>query len=161
MAYTQAPIGLILDDIMHRVHHSLEPLSVWCGKPVCSVRSIYHGRDVRKIHGRPSIRRKLLGFRLDRILQEILKETISDWQQLDLDHGGCSNRYIQGRQACKEKHKSLGASSSIKYIPSKNGMALPVARWENQQFLLFLDRFRMTCYEARHWISVLHSDWTR
>lgn len=26
--------------------------------------------------------------------------------------------------------------------------------------LLFLDRFRMTCSEARHWISVLHSDWT-
>jgi hypothetical protein len=37
-------------------------------------------------------------------------------------------------------------------------MALPVARWKNQQFLLFLDRFRMTCCEARHWISVLHSD---
>jgi hypothetical protein len=97
-----------------------------------------------------------------------------DWQRLHLAEGVCSKCYIQDRQASKEKKKDRknlpASSSSIEYIPSfffsqKSGLGLPALSHVIGKINCFLDRFRMTCSEARHWISdaasASDSDWTK
>lgn len=100
-------------------------------------------------------------------LDESTMHTSTDWQRLDLVMESAPIATYKIDKTPRKKHKDIPSalSSSIMYIPRfPNVLALPALSHvigKSSVFLLFLNRFRMTCCEARHWISVLHSDWTK